>query len=146
MFVNLVSLGVFALCDVLTKKAIEVIPPVSVMSSNLLFSGILSLLFIPFIIKKFSKISFIQVKTATINSIMTFLVVVLLIIAFEDNVTISNVISNLTGPFVLIFMIFLGRIKPHYLEQHTKHIYNIRLLGAILSYIFAIGIVLTTVS
>lgn len=144
MFVNFISLGLFALCDVFTKKAIGVIPPISAMSANLLFSGLLSLLMIPFIVKDLRKISIKQVQTATMNSIMTFLVVVLLIIAFKDNVTISNVISNLTGPFVLIFMIFLGRFHPDYLEHHTKNVYNIRLLGAVLSYIFAIGIVLTT--
>ena len=145
IFLAFVSSSLFALSDVYMKQSFAVLSPISVMSANLFCSAIFSLVFIPFITQKLKKVSFNEVKIITLNSTMTFAVVVLLVLAFETNVTISNVISNLTGPFALIFTYIFGKFKPSLLESHTKRVYMIRISGVILSYLAAVGIIILTV-
>lgn len=139
--VYVISVILFAFSDVFAKKTFDLISPISFMSVNLFLCGLFSLVIVPFALKELPKITFSQIKATVFNSITTFGVVVLLVIAFQKSVTISNAISNLTGPFVLLFTIILARLKPHFLEQHTAKIYRIRFIGALISYLAAVGII-----
>ncbi|OGB75939.1 hypothetical protein A2476_01190 [candidate division CPR3 bacterium RIFOXYC2_FULL_35_7] len=137
----ILSLVLFSLSDVMAKRAFALISPISLMSGNILVGFVLSLFLLPFVFSKINQITWPQARVITINSMLTFSIVCLLIIAFQDNVTISNVLSNLTGPFALMLTVVLSKFKPNLIEKHTPRVFKIRMVGVLVSYVLAALIV-----
>ena len=137
----ILSLVLFSLSDVMAKRAFALISPISLMSGNILVGFVLSLFLLPFVFSKINQITWPQARVITINSMLTFSIVCLLIIAFQDNVTISNVLTNLTGPFALMLTVVLSKFKPNLIEKHTPRVFKIRMVGVLVSYVLAALIV-----
>lgn len=137
LLIFILSQILFSLSDILTKKSFTFVQPISFMSINLFFISMLSLLFIPFTYSKLRMVKMKSVLFTAGNSIGTFFVVIFLVLAFQTNVTISNVIGNLLGPFMMIFTVILGLWKPNLIEKHNKKVYAVRILGTIISYLAA---------
>ncbi len=52
--------------------------------------------------------------------------------AFQENVTLSGVLSLMTGPITLFIAIVLSRFKPKLLEHHSPTVYAVRAMGVLL--------------
>jgi len=139
----LLSLAVFTVSDVYVNQASAIISPYQVLAWEFVLLAPTSLLFLAMKPR--------EIKAATPKSIMAMVGILttltifflLLFKAFSLNVTISNTLSMMSGPLVLLLVTGLGKLKPHLLEEHTKKVYIIRFIGSLIMYVAAIGIVIT---
>ncbi len=142
VLIAIVSLLFFALSDTLAGLVIKDNNAFTFFGATLSVDSVLSLILIPFVYQKLRNLKAKNVGIVTVNAWLIFGVIIFLLMAFQDNVTISNSISNLTGPFVLIFSIVLSQFSLISLEHHSKKVYSVRILGAIIAYLSAFGIVM----
>lgn len=97
-----------------------------------LVSMIFIILFTTFVNGLKVKVRWKQLRPLLLTNAITFVGGLSLFRAFQENVTISGVLSLMSGPITFFIAIVFSRIKPKLLEHHSPTVYTVRALGIIL--------------
>lgn len=103
-----------------------------------LVSTMFVLVFISITARLKVKVTWNQLKPMFAVNAVSFIAALSLFRAFQENVTLSGVLSLLTGPITFLIAITLSKIRPGLLEHHTGKVYLIRGLGTGLTLLGAI--------
>lgn len=101
-------------------------------------STILVVLFISAVNGLRVRVSIKQLRPMFMVNALSFVAALSLFRAFQENVTISGVLSLLTGPITFLIVVALSRRKPEFLEHHSAKVYAIRSVGVVLTLVGAI--------
>ncbi len=77
-------------------------------------------------------ISFNAIKPMIIAGIVQFFGVISLLAAFQQNITISAVLSLLSAPIVFLVAVIFSKLSPKLLEHHSAKVYAIRAIGLVI--------------
>lgn len=98
-----------------------------------LVSTVLVLLFTAAVNGLRVRVSTKQLRPMFIVNALSFVAALSLFRAFQENVTISGILSLLTGPLTFLVVVALSRWKPEFLEHHPAKVYIVRGAGVILT-------------
>lgn len=137
----LVGLTSYSISDSFSKMAVDQIGSFASLCLFLACIGILSFSLLPFIKGKIH-ISKHQLKFVVLLVFFDALINTFFALSLRDNVTLTNAITMLNAPFLLVFSFLVTKFKPGLIEKHGSKVYAVRAIGAGIMYIAALALVL----
>ena len=95
--------------------------------TNLIFLSLFLLIRRPDI-----RISFNAYKPMVPAGVVQFIGVVCILTAYQQNITLSAVLSLLSSPIVFVVTFFTSKFFPQLLEHHSPKVYAIRAIGLVI--------------